>query len=1578
MVKSRTSLTIISSILLILISVAATYLGLVSLGYVHTSGIELEIKLSDASKVYDGTALLPSEYEIVSGKLDKGDKLVVEFIGGQTSVGVGVSNANVYVQDEKGFDVTKDYAIKVNGGNLLVTARALNIELDPNKKVYDGTPLSETTFNIVDGELVTGHKLVPSFNTSVTNAGDKEQAVMTAKIFDEAGIDVTSNYTLNIDATDAELTIDKRPLVVTSASASKVFDGTELTNHEVTTKGLVEGHEFRIISGSSQSSIINVGTVDNVLDNIEYDIFDEDGKSVKDDYVVAYQNVGKLTITPLVLNVTTPSMEFEYNAEAHKFEFAVEDIFDAKDFEFIKSLGYSVSIGEPITKTNAGDYKNTPLIVIANEFGAEQSNIVLDIEAGIARITKKHLVIYGESLKEIYPGKDANGKDIEIKSKEEPGNIDLEKSTKISEQHVITAFYSASSKLSKVGSVENKIEGVYIQDKDTFEDVSANYSYLLVPGIIEITKLQLVIETPNLEFDYGWDYDDEDDTFKPDDNYKELRGDTDYLEENNLKLKNIHEPEETVLGAGTFKNIAKFEITKEDGTDVTELFDITYVYGDLTIYEKEITIYLPDINRVFDGTNELKFTLEEILNYNASLNNDINKLLLKNQELKLVKNIAKTNQDEDGKDVIFGKGNYLIDGTYFNIFETSDSIINSDYEKVTNVNANYSLKIEKGTFEIKKRTFELNELEFENVEYGDYQKYFENYSEKATLKNPIDNEKLVLSLGFDENVILEDVYTGQEHLIYVYAIKIVRELAGKKVDITKYYDIPLEEDSNKLISPIELGSVEVVKKAIKIETNSFEYQYFGGEITCDNIKDTKLKGLKFEDEKLHEDYVTDVENTIDIDAYYKVVNADDFVDVDELYYIEDLPKYFNAGTYQNEIEFVLVDEDNYIIEYTKCGEITINKIKIDAALRGDIDLNFGEELYTTSNLLALGNNAITDFNYFIGYDDKGVSSFVDGDVVTAVYPSGNIKFSDIIKSEKETDSSKKAKVYIGKIVISDKFGKDVTDNYDINYKYINDKNGSEYSATIGYKDINLEVYGGTFETTYNPNEAVIFGYGDGEYDFVYTYRYVYEEDSFEGVIDGLHLEFEATDLNEFTNAGIYEVKFRVKSAIYKGVNIIGADFFKYGQNDRPMKCIINPKRVSFTAPSMSFTYGDVYDTRSVDEWLNSYAFNVDDTNPFYGVTIQDILQGASVPTLDDAKVYNTVEGYTFDSNYDVTFINGTITIYPKKVNIVAPNVTVEYGNYNYQSDIEAWVNEQNDEDGDSFINAYSIRQLSTDDAVDTYDAFDTFELRESPNYDITYVSGTITVTPKKVTLQAPSYTFEYDSDFNYQELIETWVRKQYDEETGVEYISYYDLPQATDITDTDPYPTLLNCRLTENENYDISFENGEIYVTKKKVSLVAPTLTMEYNPEGEYDFSGVERWLDSSAFQNSNVKVGDILTGFDYPELEEINRPYNTINNPQYSEYYEVSLEKGTTTLTKKKVSLVAPTLVVLEGVDYSMTLENWANSESVSEYISCEFTTETQTGSHDTVVGYSVIDEQNYDITFINGTITIVPNEGQ
>ena len=87
MVKSRTSLTIISSILIVLITIAGTYFGLMSLGYVHTRGIEIEIQLKDASKTYDGETLYASEYEIVSGTLVDGDTINVTITGSQTDVG---------------------------------------------------------------------------------------------------------------------------------------------------------------------------------------------------------------------------------------------------------------------------------------------------------------------------------------------------------------------------------------------------------------------------------------------------------------------------------------------------------------------------------------------------------------------------------------------------------------------------------------------------------------------------------------------------------------------------------------------------------------------------------------------------------------------------------------------------------------------------------------------------------------------------------------------------------------------------------------------------------------------------------------------------------------------------------------------------------------------------------------------------------------------------------------------------------------------------------------------------------------------------------------------------------------------------------------------------------------------------------------------------------------------------------------------------------------------------------------------------------------------------------------------------
>ena len=66
-----------------------------------------------------------------------------------------------------------------------------------------------------------------------------------------------------------------------------------------------------------------------------------------------------------------------------------------------------------------------------------------------------------------------------------------------------------------------------------------------------------------------------------------------------------------------------------------------------------------------------------LLNYNTSLNNDINELLLKNQELKLVKNIAETNQDADGKQEgnVYTGTHYSITASYVDGTKPEDKLV---------------------------------------------------------------------------------------------------------------------------------------------------------------------------------------------------------------------------------------------------------------------------------------------------------------------------------------------------------------------------------------------------------------------------------------------------------------------------------------------------------------------------------------------------------------------------------------------------------------------------------------------------------------------------------------------------------------------------------------------------------------------------------------------------------------------------------------------------------------------------------------------------------------------------------------
>lgn len=220
----------------------------------------LTVTTHGASKPYDGTALTASGE--ISGFVN-GETASFATTGSQTLVG---TSANSYAITWDGTAKESNYNV-VEGaiGTLEVTPSQVAINVTPHggSKVYDGKPLTSAGID-VDG-LPAGFTLEAATKGSITDAGEllAEVDASTIVIRNAAGEDVTAQFA-NVTCGKAPLIVTKRPVTVTSATDSKVYDGAALTKHEamVTAGSLVEGESFGYDFTGAQTA---VGTSDNTF-----------------------------------------------------------------------------------------------------------------------------------------------------------------------------------------------------------------------------------------------------------------------------------------------------------------------------------------------------------------------------------------------------------------------------------------------------------------------------------------------------------------------------------------------------------------------------------------------------------------------------------------------------------------------------------------------------------------------------------------------------------------------------------------------------------------------------------------------------------------------------------------------------------------------------------------------------------------------------------------------------------------------------------------------------------------------------------------------------------------------------------------------------------------------------------------------------------------------------------------------------------------------------------------------------------------------------------------------------------------
>ena len=234
----------------------------------------LTVTTHGASKPYDGTALTaPGE---ISGFVN-GETATFSATGSQTLVG---TSANTYSLVWDGTAKESNYSV-VEGaiGTLEVTPSQVAIAVTPRdgSKVYDGKPLTSAGID-VDG-LPAGFTLDAATKGAITDAGEllAEIDASTIVIKNAAGEDVTAQFA-NVTCGKAPLIVIKRPVTVTSATDSKVYDGVALTKHEatVTAGSLVEGESFgydftgeQTVVGASDNTFTVKAGANTSLDNYE-------------------------------------------------------------------------------------------------------------------------------------------------------------------------------------------------------------------------------------------------------------------------------------------------------------------------------------------------------------------------------------------------------------------------------------------------------------------------------------------------------------------------------------------------------------------------------------------------------------------------------------------------------------------------------------------------------------------------------------------------------------------------------------------------------------------------------------------------------------------------------------------------------------------------------------------------------------------------------------------------------------------------------------------------------------------------------------------------------------------------------------------------------------------------------------------------------------------------------------------------------------------------------------------------------------------------------------------------------------
>ena len=535
----------------------------------------LAIEPKDITVSVSGGELLYGNALIPVGQTHGGDRIVCErysfvrksaFDGEEMRALYDVTpdTAHLRILDPSGADVSANYAIRTVSAELMLTRLPITVTVPDASFVYDGKAHMSEDFGVTEGTLCDGDSLEGDFTALLTDVGTVENRP-TFRIVNAHGDDVTEYY--SVQYIYGSLTVEKRPLLITTGSAEKVYDTKAVSEDSYVldeTAPLVDGHSA--VPVGNALSFTDAGVHENAR---LFRVLDEKGSDVSENYDLQI-TAGTVTVKPLTLTVSTESASWEYDGKAHS----------ASGYEASGLLeGHSIGIFRAFEMTDVGEYQNEILFTVTDAEGKDVTrNYAVDASWGICTVTPRPVEITTKSKSFVYDGTVLSHGGY---------NVDG-----LADGHLVQIV--RLTEMTDVGSSPNIIEFI-IRDA-TGKDVTFNYKLNISWGTLTVEPRPLRFITVSDE----WMYDGQ------------AHGNQQYVADGLAETHRILLGEcASLTDVGSTKNRIEFSILDAADGDVTKNYAISNKYGTLTVTKRPIKVQMADGVWVYDGMahSTLEFTI---------------------------------------------------------------------------------------------------------------------------------------------------------------------------------------------------------------------------------------------------------------------------------------------------------------------------------------------------------------------------------------------------------------------------------------------------------------------------------------------------------------------------------------------------------------------------------------------------------------------------------------------------------------------------------------------------------------------------------------------------------------------------------------------------------------------------------------------------------------------------------------------------------------------------------------------------------------------------------------------------------